>query len=418
VSKQIREFIIDHNLGLYIAPQLETINILKRQVNQLRKLSLNEEEFLNAVRIDNPQMILGRELLDRLLKIRHAIETTLPILITGETGTGKELVAQLIRKRGPRSRDPYIALNCAGFSDGDNLIDSHLFGHVKGAFTGALANRDGFFKAYSNGTIFLDEVQHLPRGTQGSLKRVLEYKDFTPVGSDKVEETDARLIFAANQSLVAKVISGDFLDDLFYRISAIRFHIPPLRDRMDEIDELINALLIKYRKDFSFMKGKSLEIRALSKLKDYNYPGNIRELQNVLLRACVLSGDSATIGDEHIVFEEISEGPESYHIQTDPGQPTQLKLAGVLKSLKLSVDDLRRRDPSKRISMTSVYENIRNLSSEYRLGFKTAENLRMTYLKDKDKREILRLIELNSPYLRDSLSRLHPFSKWLRERGT
>ena len=183
---------------------------------------------------------------------------------------------------------------------------------------------------------------------------------------------------------------------------------------MDEIDNLILAFISKYRDDFPFMEEKSLEGGALAKLKDYNYPGNIRELQNVLLRAYMISGDSPTISAEHVIFDEISESPESYQIQTDPDQPKQLLLAGVLKSLKLSVDDFQRKNPGKRISMSSVYKNMRNLSEEYRLGFKTPENLRATYLKEENKDDILRLIELNSFYLRDSLGRIRPFSSWLR----
>lgn len=415
VSKQIREFIIDHNIELYIAPQTEKIRTL---TTQIRKLGLSDEEFLSAVRLENPQVVIGPEISDRLLRIRRALETTIPILITGETGTGKEIIAQIIHKSSGRPPDSFIALNCAGFSEGDMLIDSHLFGHTKGAFTGATKDRDGYFKRYSDGTIFLDEVQQIPRGTQGKLKRVVEYKDYTPVGSDESRKTGARLIFAANQSLAARVKNEDFLEDLFYRISVVRIHIPPLRERMDEIESLISAFINKYRDDFPFMEEKSLDDNALNKLKDYHYPGNIRELQNVLLRAYMISGDSSTISSEHIIFDEILESPQDYHIQTDPNRPKQIQLAGVLKSLKLSVDDLLRQDPTNKISLKSVLGNTHNLSEEFRLRFKTSENLTMTYLKKENKDDILSLITLNSAYFRNSLCRLQPFSKWLEERAT
>ena len=215
------------------------------------------------------------------------------VLITGETGSGKELVARAIHDRSPRKDRSLVKVNCGAISAG--LVESELFGHVKGAFTGALASRDGRFKLADAGTIFLDEVAELPLEAQVKLLRVLQEQEFEPVGSSKTVKVDVRVIAATNRDLAAAVAAGKFRGDLFYRLNVVPIHVPPLRERTGDVELLVQFFVQKFAKKFD-RPVRKIAPETMARLTTYSWPGNIRELQNVVERAVVLArGEVLTV---------------------------------------------------------------------------------------------------------------------------
>jgi PAS domain S-box-containing protein len=221
-----------------------------------------------------------------LKQIEQIASTDSTVLILGETGTGKELIARAIHDRSPRKQRPLVKVNCGAISAG--LVESELFGHAKGAFTGALTNRDGRFKLADGGTIFLDEVGELPLDTQVKLLRVLQEQEFEPVGSGQTVRVNVRVIAATNRDLAAMVPEGKFRSDLFYRLNVLPLSVPALRDRQGDIPLLVAFFVQRFSKKFSKPVTRVSE-ETMRRLINYPWPGNIRELQNVIERAVVLA---------------------------------------------------------------------------------------------------------------------------------
>jgi two-component system response regulator AtoC len=203
------------------------------------------------------------------------------VLIHGETGTGKDLIARLIHQLSPRNDKPFIPLNCAAVPEG--LFESELFGHEKGAFTGAANRRRGVFEQANQGTLFLDEVGELPLAVQAKLLRALQEKTITRVGGEQQLPVDVRIVAATNRDLKAMSAEGNFREDLYFRLNVITIDIPPLRQRKEDIPALIEFLLAKYQSDARF------DDQALHQLTKYHFPGNIRELEHILQRTVTLS---------------------------------------------------------------------------------------------------------------------------------
>ena len=255
----------------------------------------NEERTQNeniALREEFDQSLMFEEIVgssQSLRKVLKAVDkvaaTDSTVLILGETGTGKELIARAIHKRSPRSSRAFIRVNCAAIPT--ELIASELFGHEKGAFTGALERRIGRFEAADGGTLFLDEVGDLPAETQITLLRVLQEREFERIGSTKPVQVDVRILAATNRDLAADVDEGDFRRDLYYRLNVFPVNVPPLRERIEDIQLLAEYLLKRYAKK----AGKKITTIArltLEMLQKYDWPGNVRELQNVIERAVIL----------------------------------------------------------------------------------------------------------------------------------
>src|ERR1041385_3137659 len=217
--------------------------------------------------------------LDRAIDIAMQVAPTdLSVLITGESGTGKESFPQIIHQMSARKHGPYIAVNCGAIPEG--TIDSELFGHEKGSFTGAHEARKGYFEVVDGGTIFLDEVGELPLGTQVRLLRVLESGEFIKVGSSKVQKTNVRVVGATNIDLLRAIENGKFREDLYYRLNTVPIRIPPLRDRKEDI----HLLFRKFAHDFAEryrVPALTLNADAQKMLTDYRWPGNIRQLKNI-----------------------------------------------------------------------------------------------------------------------------------------
>jgi transcriptional regulator with GAF, ATPase, and Fis domain len=224
-----------------------------------------------------------RDLLDR---IRLVAGTSATVLITGETGTGKELVARAIHNLSPRRNRPLVKVNCAAISAG--LVESELFGHVKGAFTGAVDRRVGRFEHANGGTLFLDEITELPLESQSKILRVLQEQEFEPVGSNRTVKVDVRILAATNRNLAEVVRDGRFRMDLYYRLLVIPVEVPPLRDRREDIPALAAHFVATLARQFGRRVQRTSEA-TMRQLMAYDWPGNIRELENFLARAVVLS---------------------------------------------------------------------------------------------------------------------------------
>jgi len=217
--------------------------------------------------------------------IRRFAETKANILITGESGTGKELVARAIHYEGNRKDKPFVPINCGAIPE--NLLESELFGHEKGAFTGAVANKSGLFEIADEGTIFLDEITELPKGLQVKLLRVVQERNFRRVGGVEDVSIDVRIISASNKDIEKEVKEGRFREDLFYRLNVIPIHMPPLRERKDDIPVLCQHFLEKYCNELG-RHIKKISGEAMGLLINYRYPGNIRELENIIERTVAL----------------------------------------------------------------------------------------------------------------------------------
>ncbi len=218
--------------------------------------------------------------------IDRVAKTDSSVLITGESGTGKELFAEQIHLRSPRNDAPFVRVNCAAIPEG--LLESELFGHVRGAFTGSVSNRKGRFEMADGGTIFLDEIGDMPLALQAKLLRVIQEKAFEKVGSDNTITVNTRILAATNRNIKAMTDKGEFRGDLYYRLNVVPLHIPPLRQRTEDIPDLARFFMTKFmkqnKKEFSGFSQDALEA-----ILTYSWPGNIRELENCVERACVIA---------------------------------------------------------------------------------------------------------------------------------
>ncbi|MBL8714412.1 MAG: sigma 54-interacting transcriptional regulator [Myxococcales bacterium] len=248
-----------------------------------------------AIVVQDPTMVRLYGLAERIA------DSTISVLLLGETGVGKEILAETIHQRSPRRDQPFVKLNCAALSE--SLLESELFGHERGAFTGAVQAKAGLLESAHGGTVFLDEVGELGPATQVKLLRVLEERKVTRVGSVKPKEIDVRFVAATNRDLEAEVAAGTFREDLFFRLNGIPLVIPPLRERPVEIEPLARSLMAQTCKK-NGRPVPELRREAIEILRRYAWPGNIRELRNVMERAVLLAGGEA-IGPEHLPVEKM-----------------------------------------------------------------------------------------------------------------
>jgi len=249
--------------------------------------SINEENIPLSGLINFHGIVAEDEAMHELFNsIRHASSTNAPIFITGETGTGKELVAKACHLEGYHKEQPFIAVNCANFSE--NLMESQLFGHTKGAFTGAISNQDGLFSAAKQGTLFLDEITTLSKPLQAKLLRVVQEREFSPLGTNTVLKFHAQIISASSTSISNAVIDGEFREDLYYRLNVITMALPPLRERGGDLVHIASFFLKKYNK-VENKHFKKFSRNAIQIICAYDWPGNIRQLENVIHGMVILN---------------------------------------------------------------------------------------------------------------------------------
>jgi two-component system response regulator PilR (NtrC family) len=270
--------------------------------------------------------------------IRKVATSNTNILISGESGTGKELVARAIHLNGPRKNKPFVAVNCGAIPE--SLIESELFGHVRGAFTGAVADHTGLFKQADQGTIFLDEVGELPLHLQVKLLRVLQDKSFTPVGGSKPLKVDVRVISATNRDLRKELEEGRFREDLYYRLNVVQMVMPPLRSRREDIPILAHYFLRKFA-DSHDKKVEEVSSSALMHLMNYSYPGNVRELENILEHAVAVTNKNILTEEDlpqHLKGVSITEDAEIFE-KTAPGGPEQFFSKGLSLDTELETHE-------------------------------------------------------------------------------
>lgn len=256
--------------------------ILEAQLNDGDIISVGAAEFVIHHLTDKPlhfpltsKSDKWNEQLKTLESVCHTDHT---VLLLGSSGSGKDVVARALHENSDRKNNSFLSVNCSALTE--TLVESELFGHIKGSFTGAINDRKGAFEAARGGTLFLDEIGDLSYSLQAKLLRALENEEIRPVGSDKIVQTDVRIIAATHQNLYEKIQDGSFRSDLFYRLNIINIEVPNLKERMEDFDEIIYTFARKQRVRFSFT--------AIQKLKKYDWPGNIRELKNVVTRAATL----------------------------------------------------------------------------------------------------------------------------------
>lgn len=277
--------------------------------------------------------------------VRVAIQvapTDMSVLITGESGSGKESFSKIIHSLSPRKHGQFIAINCGSIPEG--TIDSELFGHEKGSFTGAHEARKGYFEVTNGGTIFLDEIGEMPLGTQARLLRVLENGEFIKVGSSKVQKTDVRVVAATNVDLTRKVENGKFREDLYYRLATVPILVPPLRERGRDVELLFRKFAGDFAEKYK-VKPIALTEDAKEALVKYRFPGNIRQLKNLVDQISVLSTDEKEISVEKLrsYLPQTSTLPALYHDGNDKENPSEREiLYKVLFDLRKDVNELKK----------------------------------------------------------------------------
>jgi DNA-binding NtrC family response regulator len=269
-------------------------HLIRNAAKQILLTDENENLKKKVVSLENVEDLIGNSdaMKDMLREVESVAQTNSSVIITGESGTGKELVARAIHANSPRKFFPFVSVHCGALTE--SLLESELFGHEKGAFTGAMYNRKGRFEMADNGSIFLDEIATISTKMQVELLRVLESKTFMRVGGNKEISSDFRVICATNKDLKSMVEKGAFREDLFYRLNVVNIHIPPLRDRKGDIPLLVDYFIKKYCTSMN-KPPASIDPTALKRLQEFSYPGNIRELENMIERAIVV-GDGRKIG--------------------------------------------------------------------------------------------------------------------------
>lgn len=293
--------------------------VVARAVEHFKLVCRNrelEEEVKNRYSFRN---IIGKS--PAMQKVFYTIEKVAPsrstVLITGESGTGKELIAKAIHYHSPRKDKPFVSVNCGALPE--TLLESELFGHERGAFTGALQQRKGRFELAHEGTLFLDEISEMPLHLQVKLLRVLQEMEFERVGGTQTVRVDVRIIAASNRDLKKEVETGMFRSDLFYRLNVVNIHLPPLRERKEDIPLLITHFLEKYSKEAGYSEPLKVDRDAMQCLMEYHWPGNVRELENVIERAILLSsGNVITLAD--LPLEVRQGGSEKLSSESEEGK--------------------------------------------------------------------------------------------------
>jgi len=295
----------DNVAQLFDQAALEILTIFASQASLVIRnaLLVNELQLDNQSLQDRIERIRFGEILgsspamqEVFRKVQRVAGTDITVLVTGETGTGKELIAREIHNRSPRAKGPFISVNCGAIPE--NLLESELFGHVRGAFTGAVVNKQGRFQSANKGTLFLDEIGEMPLSLQVKILRAIQEHTVTRVGDTITESVDIRIIAATNRDLEVETQSGRFREDLYYRLNVVQLHLPPLRDRGDDIVVLARYMLSRYAPEYS-SKVRGFAPAAIVAVKRYRWPGNIRELENRIKKAVVLT-DKAMLGPDDL----------------------------------------------------------------------------------------------------------------------
>ncbi|MEK6738488.1 MAG: sigma-54 dependent transcriptional regulator, partial [Planctomycetota bacterium] len=287
---------------------------IDRMITQQKIIDENKYLHTELEKVYGLKKIIGnsRAMLKVLDMVSRVAFSSATVLITGESGTGKELVARAIHFSGNRKDGKFVAINCATLSE--NLLESELFGHVKGAFTGAVKDKKGLFEDADGGALFMDEIGDIPKSVQAKMLRVLQEGEFMSLGDTVTKKVDVRIIAATNQDLLQRVQDKDFREDLYYRLNVINITVPPLRERKEDIPLLVKHFIGKYnKKENKQIKGVSPEIEK--EFYHYNWPGNVRELENVIERAITLTNEDTITAD--VVLPQVKKEGDTGTTETE-----------------------------------------------------------------------------------------------------
>jgi len=295
-----------------------------------------------------------------------------PVFIHGESGTGKEILSQLIHDRSARADGPYVPINCAALPS--DLVESHLFGHVEGAFTGAVDDMEGAFEQADGGTLLLDEITEIDCGVQAKLLRVLQEQQFQKVGASKKKEVDVRIVATSNRDLKEAVDEGAFREDLYHRLAVFPLHVPPLRGRLSDIPLLAEHFVEKYAAKYQ-LPAKPLSRELLQHFQTHSWPGNVRELENMIHRGVVMAADADTITKEHVLNASFRQdaatsaddggaGTSLAQLSDGDGPPTIAEMERKLILRTLSQDDVSQKHAAEKLGVSA--RTIRNKLQEYR----------------------------------------------------
>jgi len=322
----------------------KVINLERENIKLKEELKILKEYEIVG---ESPQL---KEVLD-IVKRVSSLDVT--VIIYGESGTGKELIARTIHFNSPRKDRPFIPVNIAALPE--ELVESELFGYKKGAFTGATTDKVGIFKACDGGTILLDEVAEASPRLQAKLLRVIEYKKFTPLGSTREEEVDVRIIAATNKNLFGLVKEGRFREDLYYRLNVVPIHLPPLRERVEDIPLLVNYFIKKYSVRYN-LEEKALDDEALKLLMSYSWPGNVRELENFIEHLLIVTR-SLRITKEDVLNLMKRKSTEKAKIKT----LEELELDYIKHVLNLTGGNKKKASELLGIDLSTLYRKIKKL---------------------------------------------------------
>jgi DNA-binding NtrC family response regulator len=333
----------------------ELSHLIKNAVKQfnlsLENISL-KERIISLENIDN--IIGDSEPMRNVLKqVESVAQSASSVIITGESGTGKELIAKAIHSNSPRKYFPMVSVHCGALSE--SLLESELFGHEKGAFTGAVYSRKGRFEMADNGTIFLDEIATVSMKMQVELLRVLETKKFRRVGGNKEISSDFRVVCATNKDLESMVKEGTFREDLFYRLNVVNIHIPPLRERIEDIPLLTKYFIEKYCRSMNIAQLK-VDSTVMKMLMDFDYPGNIRELENMIERAIVI-GNGKKITSKDLPFDRKTIEPKFESLD----ELEKMHISKILRKYKWNIS---RSAKALKIDRVTLYNKIKKYDLE------------------------------------------------------
>ena len=365
---QLEELSLFHNsIETILSHKIHELKESEKMRRSLSKELNSLKEHLKEQPDDGKMVGSSRALTELRDMVFQVAKSDTTILITGESGTGKELVANLIRESSGRNKKPFLKINCNAIND--SLLESDLFGHEKGAFTGADRKRQGKFEVVDEGTIFLDEIGDISPRMQAALLRVLQDGEIIRVGGNSATKIDVRVIAATNKDLAAMVKDGNFRLDLFYRLNIINISIPPLRERKDDIVDLVTYFIRKYRlafkKEINFLPQSILE-----QLIEHEWPGNVRELENVIQRAVLMSKDNV-ITDNELLFDiqpgSEDQKPSKNYLQRLNGSPLKAVLLEVEKdfithTLSKNHGNVAKTVKQLEIGKTAFYDKLKRYS--------------------------------------------------------